>query len=69
MGRPCWRGPIQMPVRLTRAFTGSGSNLLVSSQHGVLVGRGANQAMARATHLARLDGNQVRLALGTQAVT
>ncbi len=61
--------PDLRPVRLTKGFTGNGRDLLVSPQHGVLIRHGQSEGLARATHLARLEGNQVRLAQGLRDVT
>jgi Hint domain len=61
--------PRLLPVRLTRAFTGSDRQLLVSPQHGLLVRHQGAEALARAAHLARLDGGQARVANGVTSVT
>ena len=61
--------PRLLPVRLTRAFTGSDRQLLVSPQHGLLVRHQGAEALARAAHLARLNGGQARVARGAAAVT
>jgi serralysin len=61
--------PRLLPVRLTRAFTGSDRQLLVSPQHGLLVRHRGAEALARAAHLARLGTGQARVAQGSTAVT
>ncbi len=61
--------PRLLPVRLTPAFTGSDRQLLVSPQHGLLVRHQGAEALARAAHLARLNGGQARVAKGAMAVT
>ena len=60
--------PRLLPVRLTRAFTGSERQLLVSPQHGVLVRRQGAEVLARAAHLARLGSGQARVAKGVTSV-
>ena len=58
--------PRLLPVRLTRAFTGSDRQLLVSPQHGVLVRHKGAEVLARSAHLARLGiaARATRLAMG-----
>jgi len=61
--------PALAPVRIGRGFAGCERGALVSPQHAVLLrrsagatGRGGDEVLVRATHLARLRGGQVRLA-------
>ncbi|MCC5976146.1 MAG: Hint domain-containing protein [Rubellimicrobium sp.] len=61
--------PDLRPVLLEPGALGQERRLLVSPQHGMLVGRGADEALVRATHLARLPGGKVRIAKGVRSVT
>ena len=61
--------PDLRPVVFAPGALGQDRRLLVSPQHGMLVGQGADEALVRAIHLARLPGGKVRIARGVRSVT
>jgi hypothetical protein len=64
--------PDLRPVRIGPGALGNARPLLVSPQHGILVGlaeRGGGEGFARAIQLARMRGGSVRIAAGVRSVT
>ena len=61
--------PALQPVLIRAGALGNERSLLVSPQHAILADRGGEEALVRATHLARLQGGRVRIARGVKAVT
>jgi hypothetical protein len=62
--------PDLRPVVFEPGALAQDRRLLVSPQHGMLIGQGAGEALVRATHLARLPGaGKVRIAHGIRSVT
>ncbi len=60
--------PDLKPVRISPQLLGTDRPLLVSPQHGVLVKYDGEERLARAKHLAMMDGGQARVALGQRDV-
>ncbi len=63
--------PKLQPVRIAKGMFHAENDLLVSPQHGMLLPDpgGGGEILARAVHLARLSGGQVRIARGVRSVT
>ncbi|MDJ0824195.1 MAG: Hint domain-containing protein [Rhodobacter sp.] len=63
--------PDLRPVRLCASWTGTGRDLVVSRQHGIVASRqkGAKEFLVRAVQLARMKGGRVRIANGARKVT
>ncbi len=62
--------PELRPVRIAPGALGNARPLLVSPQHGMLVGLpGGGEGFARAIQLARMRGGAVRIAAGVRSVT
>lgn len=60
--------PELRPIKLSADWTGTGRDLLVSPQHGVVVAGRDGESFARANQLARLAGGKVRVAQGVRRV-
>lgn len=58
-----------VPVRFSRAFTGTERSLRVSPQHCLLQRQPGREVLVRAAHLADLPGNQARRAVDAPGVT
>jgi hypothetical protein len=61
--------PDLRPVIFDAGSFGQSRGLLVSPQHGILVGRGADEVLVRAKHLLRQQCYGVRLARGIKSIT
>ena len=61
--------PALQPVLIRAGALGNERSLLVSPQHAILADHGGEEALVRATHLARMQGGRVRIARGVKAVT
>jgi hypothetical protein len=64
--------PELRPVRIAPGTLGNARPLLVSPQHGLVVGlaaRGGGEGFARAIQLARMRGGKARIAAGVRSVT
>ncbi|MCU0910201.1 MAG: Hint domain-containing protein [Rhodobacteraceae bacterium] len=57
------------PVRIAHGALGNDTDLLLSPQHGVLLGSGRGARLVRARHLAELGCPGVRVARGVRSVT
>lgn len=57
------------PVLIKAGAFGQEQQLIVSPQHGVLLGVGGEETLVRATHLARLAGGGARVMNGARKVT
>lgn len=61
--------PKLRPVQIAPQVTGGHSELILSPQHGLLLGLNGEETLVRAIHLARLKGGKARVMNGCRNVT
>jgi Ca2+-binding RTX toxin-like protein len=61
--------PRLRPIRIAPEVTGGAAPLVVSPQHGLLLGLDGEERLIRATHLARMKGGKARVMNGCRQVT
>jgi len=61
--------PKLRPIRLAPELTGGTAPLVVSPQHGVVLGIDGEERLVRATHLASMEGGRARVMQGCRRVT
>lgn len=61
--------PNLRPIRISEGALGNDRALVVSPQHGIVLGCNGAEHLVRATHLARMKGGQARVMAGCKQVT